>query len=445
MKRLSAKTLLVAPCTLYLGLVLCGLASPASLLLADDWPQAQGPLRDNKSAETGLLKNWPEGGPELLWTFKNAGTGYSGPAITGDRIYLMGGRGGKAELFALDVDSGKEVWSAPVNKEVFDFKGNSWGTGPRATPTVAEGLIFAIAGDGELMCADANGKIQWRTNMVTKLRGSIKNVGAGEPKTVGWGFCWAPLVDGEKVICVPGGPQGMVAALDRTSGKVLWRSAQLKEEATYSSPILATVDGVRQYVVMTQLGVAGVAAEDGDLLWHYQRSRPYPDVVIPTPAYHDNHVYVSAGYGAGCDLIKLTTLFDGSFSATKVYANRLMKNTLGGFVLHEGYIYGCSDRRGWICQDFKTGLLKWSKRGAGGLGDGSIIYADHHLYLYSERGGEVALVEASSTEWVEKGRFRLPEMSKLRAPSGRNWTHPVIAGGKLYLRDQELLFCYKIK
>ena len=415
-------------------------------LLADDWPQAQGPMRDNKSAEEGLLLEWPEAGPTLVWTFDNAGVGYSGPAIVDGRLYVMGARAGGTELLAIDVENGTELWKAPVNDKAFDFEGNNWGSGPRATPTVSEGKVYALAGDGQLVCANAtNGKVLWRRNMVRDLGGSIKNVGAGEPVTVGWGFCWGPLVDGEQLICVPGGPGGLVVALDRNHGDLLWRSGGLKEDATYSSPIAATLEGVRQYIVMTQLGVAGISAEDGKQLWHYQRPRPYPDVVIPTPVYHEGQVYVSVGYGVGCDLIQLAKQQDGTFSAEKVYANKIMKNTLGGFVLHNGFIYGCSEQRGWICQEFATGKQRWNKRESGGVGDGSVIYADGHLYLYGERDADVALIEANSDNWIEKGRFRLPRMSERRAPSGRNWTHPVIANGKLYLRDQELLFCYAIK
>ena len=416
-----------------------------SMSLAEDWPQAQGSSRDNKSAETGLIDQWPEGGPELAWTFRDAGVGYSGPAVVGDRVYIMGGREGRTELLALDAAGGKLLWSKTVNEKIFDFEGNSWGAGPRATPTVAEGMIYAVAGDGELAAFDTEGELKWRVNMVTDLGGSISIVDAGEPETYGWGYCWAPLVDDNKVICVPGGEQGMIAALDRDTGEVLWRSESLQEEATYSSPIKATVDGIEQYIVMTQGGMAGVSVTDGKLLWNFERDQPYPDVVIPTPVYHDHHVYTSVG-SAGCDLIQLTKQKSGSFEVSHVYFSRNMKNDLGGFVLKDGFVYGSSDRRGWVCQQFETGDLEWySKRVRGSLGEGSIAYADNHLYLYAEREADVALVEASPEGYEEKGRFELPEESQMKAPSGKNWTHPVIAGGKLYLRDQELLFCYKIK
>lgn len=412
---------------------------------ADDWPHAHGENRDSKSGETGLLDQWPEGGPELAWTFRDAGIGYSGPAVVGDRIYMMGGREGRAEVFALDATSGKLLWSKPVNEKVFDFEGNSWGAGPRATPTVADGMVYALAGDGEMAAIDVNGELKWRVNMVADLGGSISIVDAGEPEVYGWGYCWAPLVDGDQVICVPGGDQGMLAALDCATGKVLWRSKDLTEEATYSSPIKATVQGVEQYIVMTQGGMAGISPTDGKLLWNYEREQLYPDVVIPTPVYHDQYVYASVG-SAGCDLIKLTKQADGTFEVAHQYFSRNMKNDLGGFVLHDGFIYGSSARRGWVCQDLKSGDLEWfSKRVRGSLGEGSIAYADGHLYLYAERDADIALIETSAEGYEEKGRFELPEESQMRAASGKNWTHPVIADGKLYLRDQELLFCFKIK
>ena len=430
----------------FTAFLFCTLLSSLTIdqLRAENWPQMQGVKRNNISAETGLLETWPESGPPLAWTFKNAGIGYSSPAIVDGRIYLMGGRDGKAELFCLDAKDGNELWSLPINEKSFDFEGNTWGAGPRATVTVDGGLIYALAGDGKLLCATTEGSRQWQVDMIGDLGGSIRCVDAGEPKTIGWGFCWGPLVDGNNVICTPGSTTGLglVAALDKKSGKVVWRSQELDEEATYASPIVATIEGVKQYLVMTQSGVAAVAAEDGKLLWYYQRSRPYSDVVIPTPVCHENHVYVSTG--DGCDLIEVSKDSGGAFSASKVYSSRNMKNAIGGFVLHEGHIYGTSKRRGWVCQEFMTGDIAWYQRANKSVGDGSIILADGHLYLYGEKTAEVGLVEANSKEWVEKGRFKLPETSQLLAPSGKNWTRPVISDGMLYLRDQDLLFCYRI-
>lgn len=413
-------------------------------LLAESWPQMQGVRRNNISAETGLLGAWPTSGPPLAWTFKNAGIGYSSPAIVDDRVYLTGGREGKSELFCLDAKTRSELWSLPLNERCFDFEGNSWGAGPRATVTVDGDLVYALAGDGKLVCATTGGDSQWQVHMVSDLGGSIKNVAAGEPKTVGWGFCWGPIADGGNLICTPGGTNGvgLVVALDKNNGAVVWRSNELDEEATYASPIIATIDGVRQYLVMTQFGIASVAAADGKLLWYYKRSRPYSDVVIPTPVCHGNHVYVSTG--DGCDLIEVSKNNSGEFEANKVYTSRNMKNAIGGFVLHDGHIYGTSKRRGWVCQNFMTGDIVWYQRANKSVGDGSLIFADGQLYLYGEKTAEVGLVEATTDGWVENGRFKLPMSSELVAPSGKNWTRPVIADGMLYLRDQDLLYCYRI-
>ena len=424
---------------------LCVLGLFFSELQADNWPQIQGALRNNRSTETGLLAAWPAKGPSLAWSFKNAGLGYSSPAVVDGRIYLTGGRDGKADLFCLNADEGTEFWSLPLNEKSFDFEGNAWGAGPRASVTVDGDSIYALAGDGQLVCASIEGKPKWQLNMVQDLGGSVKSVDAGEPKVFGWGYCWGPIVDGDHLICTPGSTDGtgLVVALNKADGKVVWRSKELDEETTYASPIIATIDGVKQYVVMTQFGIAAVAAEDGRLLWYHKRPRPYSDVVIPTPVCHENHVYASTG--DGCDMIKVSKGDDGEFAVEKVYTSRNMKNSIGGFVLHDGHVFGTSERRGWVCQDFMTGKIAWYQRANKSVGDGSVILADGHLYLYGEKTAEVSLIEASTEKWSEKGRFALPAKSQNTPASGKNWTRPVIADGMLYLRDQELLFCYRVK
>ena len=422
-----------------------GLCSLLEQSTADEWPQFQGVLRDNKTAETGLLSAWPEEGPSLVWSVDSAGVGYSSPTVADGRIYLTGGRAGKTELLCLDEQSGDELWSLPVTEEVFDFEGNSWGAGPRAAVTVDGDTVYALAGDGQLVCATTDGESKWQLNMIDDLGGSVRSVDAGEPETIGWGYCWGPLIDGDHVICVPGSAtgEGLVVALDKQNGEVVWRSQELDEEATYSSPIIATIDGVRQIVVMTQSGIAAVSAEDGTLLWYYERQRPYSDVVIPTPVCHDHYVYASTG--DGCELIEITKGGDGAFTVEEVYKSRNMKNSIGGFLLHDGHIFGTSERRGWVCHDFETGKIAWSQRANKSVGDGSLIFADGHLYLYGEKTAEVGLIEASSGGVVGEGPFLLHPASSQNTPaSGKNWTRPVIANGKLYIRDHELLFCYDL-
>jgi outer membrane protein assembly factor BamB len=269
-----------------LAVVVCALALPA---LAADWPQWRGPDRTAISSETGLLKAWPKEGPPLLWTYRDAGTGYSGPAIVGDRFFTAGARNDAEYVYCLDVRTGKALWSTALGP-IFP-EGHA--DGPRGTPTVDGELLYVLGGQGELVCVETGtGKKHWNLNLKKDLNGSMMS---------GWGYCESPLVDGEKVVVSPGGSGGTLAALDKRSGKVIWRSKGLTDQAAYSSIMVADIGGIRQYIQMTGIGVAGVAAQDGRLLWHYPKKGVYRTAVIPTPIVHDNHVYATAGYGAGCD------------------------------------------------------------------------------------------------------------------------------------------------
>jgi outer membrane protein assembly factor BamB len=412
---------------------------------AADWPQWRGPNRDAISSETGLLQTWPAQGPPLLWTYNDAGQGFSSPSILGERLFIMGARGDGEYVLALDVKSGKELWHTKIGP-TFTWEGNSWNAGPSASPTVDGDLVFGLGGQGVLVCVEAaNGKERWRKDLPKELGAEVNPVGGG-PEKLGWGYAWSPLVDGPNLICVPGGPQGTVAALDKTNGKVLWRSKELTEQATYASPIATEAGGVRQYVILTQNGPAGVAAKDGKLLWFTKREEPYPDIVAPTPIVKGNNVYVSVGYGGGCELLKLTP--DGDkLKAEQVYSQKAIATCLGGVVLVGEHVYGFNEkppRGGWQCQNFQTGEIAWTSDGRRGFPSGSVIYADGRLYCLSENS-LVALLEASPRGYKEAGRFKLPQESKLRKPSGKTWTHPVLANGRLYLRDQELLFCFDVK
>jgi outer membrane protein assembly factor BamB len=425
------------------------LCSIMSALYGADWPQFRGPQRDGVSRETNLRKQWPDGGPPLLWTYANLGVGYSGPAVVGDRLYTSAARGDSEYVFALDLknagDQGvKEVWSTRIGP-LFSWKGNNWNAGPSATPTVDGELLYALGGNGDLVCVEVgSGKERWRKNLPRELGGEVNPIGGGqeEPTPLGWGYAWAPLVDGQQLVCVPGGKQGLLAALDKMTGQVLWQSKEVTNQATYSSPIAVEIAGARQYVQVTNEGIVGVAAKDGKKLWSYMREPAYGDVVIATPVFLDNHLFATVGFAQGCDLIKLTSQ-NSAFQVEKVFSNKTVENRDGGVVLVDGHVYGYSENKGWFCMELKTGAIAWSERNK--LGRGSLTYADGNLYCCTEQGGIVALVEATPKGWNEKGRLQLPKESRQRKQSGGLWTHPVVANGRLYLRDQELLFCYDLK
>jgi outer membrane protein assembly factor BamB len=397
--------------------------------LANDWPQWRGPDRTDVSKETGLLKSWPEKGPHLLWTYKEAGVGYSGPAIVGDRLYTMGADEKADTVYALDARTGKRLWTTDIAPRIKLNRGD----GPRGTPTVDGDRLYALGSQGELVCLDlATGKKRWAVNLV-------KDLGGGRPN---WGFSESPLVDGDKVICTPGGSKGTLAALDKKTGKVSWRS-DVGYPAHYSSAIVAAVGGVRQYIQLTTNGVFGVSAANGKLLWE-SKLGGCGTAAIPTPIFHDGYVFVTSGYTDSKDgQIKLTAT-NGKVTATEVYSGRTLVNKHGGVVLLDGVLYGNSEAVGpWVAMEFLTGKkLGWSGRN---LPPGSITYADGRLYLYDEQDGTVVLLEPDPKEWKETGRFTIPEKTKERPASSKIWTHPVVANGRLYLRDHEFIFCYDIR
>jgi outer membrane protein assembly factor BamB len=388
---------------------------------AAEWPQWRGPKRDGHSEDTGLLKEWPASGPPLLWKTNGVGAGYSSVSVTGGRIYTMGDRPDSSFIHALDLH-GKPVWSTKVGKP----GGGGGYPGPRCTPTVDGERVYALGQHGDLVCVEAaTGKEVWRKNLAKDFEGQVG----------GWGYSESPLVDGEQVICTPGGKQGTLLALNKKTGAKTWQSYQFTDHAEYASPIVAEIGGVRQYVQLTGDSVAGIAAETGKLLW--RASRHGSTAIIPTPVFHQDHVYVASGYGVGCNLFRITSS-GNSFKAEQVYANKVMDNHHGGVVLVGEHLYGYSDGRGWVCQNFKTGEMVWSEKK---LGKGSIAYADERLYLRSEGSkGTVALIEATPDGYKEHGRFDQPNRS-----GKESWPHPVITGGKLYLRDQDLLLCYDVQ
>ncbi len=407
-------------------------------VLADDWPQYRGPNRDDVSVEKGLLPSWPEGGPKLHWTFADAGVGLSGPAVAGGRLYTLGGRGGTEFLIALDVDKGSEAWSVPLGP-LHTWEANLWSAGPNSTPTVDGDAVYALGAKGDLICAAAaDGKLRWRVNLPQELDAVVNPIGGG-PAKFGWGHSWSPLVDGTLLICTPGGPKGSVAALDKRTGRPVWRSAELTESASYASPVCAEIEGVRQYVVLTNEGLRGIAAANGKLLWKFDRK--FGTEVVNSPMVRGSQVFLTVG-GSGGQLVRVKRSGD-RLEAEEVYKNRNVNNHHGDVVLVDGHLYGASEGKGWVCQSVDSGELLWAERSK--VPQGSVTMAGGRFYSFGERDGAVALVEASPAACAVTGRLVLPRKSALRKPKSGYWTPPVVADGKLFLRDQELVFCYDVK
>jgi outer membrane protein assembly factor BamB len=391
---------------------------------AGDWPQWRGEKRDGHSTDKGLLKQWPKEGPKLLWTSKGIGGGFSSVSVAQQRIFTMGDGADSSYVYALNESDGKQVWTAKVGRT----EGGGGYPGPRCTPTVDRDIVVALGQYGDLVCLESKGGTEnWRKNMQKDFAGRMMS---------GWGYSESPLVDGERVVVTPGGKEGAMVALDRKTGKELWRCKEFQDAAAYSAIVIADIAGVRQYVQLTGNSVVGVSPNDGRLLW--QASRKGQTAVVPTPIVHQDHVYVTSGYGVGCNLFKVSKSGD-RFSAEEVYANKVMANHHGGVVRVGDHLYGYSDGKGWTCQEFKSGDAAWAERR--GLGKGAISFADGHLYLRSESGrGTIALIEATPRAWTVKGQFDQPDRSQQQS-----WAHPVIANGRLYIRDQDVLLCYDVK
>lgn len=392
-----------------------------------DWPTFRGPDRTDVSQDTGLLKQWPPSGPKQAWTYNKAGLGYSGYAVAAGTFYTMGANdNGEEELIALDAVTGAEKWRTTVGGRL----SNGWGDGPRATPTVDGDRVYAMGGRGDLLCASAkDGKKLWSVSMTSDLGGKVP----------GWGYTESVLVDGGNVICTPGSASaGTLAALNKMTGAKVWQSSEWLEGAQYSSAVAANFNDTHQIVQRTMNTTAGVDAKDGKVLW----KQAFPQgktAVIPTPIVKGNSVYVVAGYGAGCMKIDIGP----KNAVTVAYENTDMTNHHGGVILVGDHLYGFSDKGGWTCQEFATGKVVWAERGK--LGKGAIHCADGMLYLLDERKADVVLIEASPNGWKEHGRFTLSPLSTQRNPKGGIWPHPVVSNGRLYLRDQENVFCFDVK
>jgi outer membrane protein assembly factor BamB len=383
---------------------------------ADDWPQWRGPQRDGVSAETGLLRDWPAGGPKLAWRAAGAGEGYSSFAVTGGRLFTLGARGGTEYVLAFDAATGKRLWETGHGRRF----GNDRGDGPRATPTIEGDRVYAFGASGDLSVLDAaSGKIVWTQNVLQKFGGS----------NINWGLSESPLVLSDRILVAAGGRGASIVALKKTDGSLIWKSQS--DEPGYSSALLHEVGGVRQAIFFTAERALGVDVNDGQLLWSYNRVAN-GTANIATPIARGNRVFLSSDYGTGAALLSI--IVDGKrTSAREVYFTHEMRNHHASSVLVGDHLYGFSSSI-LTAMHFDTGKPVWRNRS---VGKGSLVFAGDRLYLYSE-DGVVGLAEANPAEYREHGRFQI------KTGNLPTWSHPVVSGGKLFLRDQDTIYAYEV-
>jgi outer membrane protein assembly factor BamB len=388
-----------------------------------EWPQFRGPKRDDVSPDKGLLKEWPKNGPKVVWKATGVGGGFSSVAIAGGKLYTLGnGKRGQSFVHAIDLDSGKLLWSTKLGPQ-----GGNLG----CTPTIDGERLYAVGQEGDFACLDsATGEVKWTKHFKKDFHGDCG----------GWHYTESPLVDGDQVVVTPGAKEALMVALDKRTGEVIWRCPSPFGQATagYSSIVIAEPEGIRHYVQLTAGGIVGVEAKSGKLLWSSERFAGNT-ANIPTPIVLKGQVFCSAGYNTGAVLLNLIAE-NGDVSIKEQYFKPELTNKHGGVVLVGDYVYGDHDDSGSpFCADVKTGKVVWRKsdRGAG-RGSAAVTYADGHLYFRYDNG-IMTLVDASPTEYKEVGWFKIPNAG------GQSWSHPVVVGGRMYLREQDTVWCYDVK
>jgi len=409
---------------------LVGLCFVTTAASAADWPQWRGPSRDGHSPEKGLLREWPQSGPKLAWKITDAGSGYSTPAVAGDRLYLLSNDGLENEsVRAYSIKDGKQLWASRLG-QVGNPKQQPSFPAARSTPTIDGDVLYALGSDGDLACLEiATGQVRWRKNLRKDFGGK-----PGE-----WAYSESPLLDGNAVVCTPGGGEATIVALNKSNGELLWKCALPEgDQAAYASVIIVEAGGVKQYVQHLEKGLVGVEAKTGKFLWRYNKAVSRYGANIPTPVAGEGLIY-TAGAGTGGGAVKLKAR-DGAFEPEQVYFESKFPTAIGGAVKVGDYLYGTT-AQALLCIEFAKGKIKWEERA---LGAASLCFADGCLYLQGENG-TVALVEASPEGYREKGRFTPPDRPKRSQQMEKSWTYPVVAHGRLFLRDHGVLWCYEVK
>ena len=386
-----------------------------SLTTTAEWPTWRGPNRDGKSADTNLLSQWPESGPKLLWKADGIGDGFSSVALSGGTVFITGDLNGKFVVSALDLD-GKAKWQVPI-----DSAWTQSHPGARSTPTVDGGLLYVLSGNGVLACLDAAGGRQRWTRTAAEFGG----------RPGGWGYAESVLIHGDLAVFKPGGRNAIVA-LNKRSGAPVWTSSGFEAGPEYSSCILATWQNRAMIITGTNQGIVAVDPDNGQMLW----ADPFSagnTANCPTPAFADGYVFWANGYGKGGICLRLEVR-GRQVAAEPAWTTGDMDCHHGGYVIHEDHIYG-NHKNGWVCLALKSGQKRWEERA---VGKGSLSFADGMLYLFSERNGEAAVATCSPEGLQIRGTVRVDG-------DGPSWAHPVVSGGRLYLRYSDNLYCYDVR
>jgi outer membrane protein assembly factor BamB len=392
---------------------------PAREARLGEWPQWRGPRADGVSRESGLLKSWPEGGPRVLWKAPLSG-GFSSIAVAQGRVFTHTAKDKKAEIvLCFDAATGNEVWryQYPCDYDLLVGLRENYDSGPRATPAVDGDFVYTIGISGITLCLDAKtGKKIWQNELLQ----------LADRKCPPQGYCSSPLVVGEHVYVHPGGCKGnSIAALKKTDGQLIWQA--LDDEPSYATPLVINFNGAPQIVYFTGQAAVSVHPQDGRVLWRIPWQTE-PPIHGATPIYADGQVFISSNYGTGAALLRLRP--EGNPDV--VWKSRVMQNQYATSVLYQGYLYGFSGFR-LRCIDFASGEPKWDKMG---LGKGSLIVADGHLIVLTEKG-DLILAEATPKEYVEKSRCKPME--------GVCCSVPIVAEGRLYLRNERVIMALDLK
>jgi len=384
------------------------------------WPRFHGPRGDNISTETGLLQQWPDDGPPLVWTAKGLGVGFASVSLAHGHIYTAGNLDDQTVVMALDLE-GNMLWQTPC--------GDAWTkshAGTRGTPTIDGDRLYYETPLGDLVCLNAKtGEKIWGINILDEFVG----------QNITWALAESVLVEGNVVLCCPFGEKGSIVALDKTNGQTVWAAESVGDKAGYATPSIAEFAGRRMVLSMSGKALVGADLADGTLLFRHEHITKY-DVNALKPVYDDGRIFISSGYGSGSEMVQLASS-GSNITARQAWVSKAMDNHHGGVILWDGYIYGASSRGKWVCLDWDSGDTMYSEDG---VGKGSLTMADGLLYTLSERGGDVGLVKPTPEGHEMISQFTIPEGGE-----GRVWAHPVVSAGRLYIRHGDFLYAFNVK